>query len=382
MTDPSLLAAAVLAQGPFAESRPPIVPPESPAPVTQLDAARSTLPLLEPQPNVRPDSIEPQPGPIFSPATAPPRVRRSLPPLTIRPLPTLSSPPVNADRVNADRVNADRVNASPATAGTVNASRINASQINASRVNSGRVNSGINHPANNSELYSQRLAALQAGKLYTRLPIDSFSESWQGATQTPTYNQWRHLLAAESRAVAGGQGSNRLSILVGDSLSLWYPSDRLPQHQLWLNQSISGETTRNILARLSDFASVRAQTIYVLAGVNDLKNGFSDAEILGNMQEIMRQLHADHPQAQIVVQSILPTQSPRIPNARIARLNQQLAAIAQATSVTFLNLHPEFADASDRLRPDLTTDGIHLTALGYATWQGLLQQTALLMARR
>jgi lysophospholipase L1-like esterase len=236
-------------------------------------------------------------------------------------------------------------------------------------------------PRSNSELYYQRLAALRAGKLYTRLPSDSFAAAWQGMTQKPTYAQWRRLLAAEARAVAGGQGNNDLAVLVGDSISLWYPSDRLPRQQLWLNQSISGETTRGVLNRLSDFAAPRAQTIYVLAGVNDLKNGFSNAEILGNMRAIMLRLRQLHPRAQIIVQSILPTQSPLIPNQRIADLNQQLAAIAQQSGVSFLNLHDQFTDANAHLRPELTTDGIHLTALGYAIWQEALQQTALVMAR-
>ncbi|NEO00129.1 MAG: acylhydrolase, partial [Moorea sp. SIO3I7] len=127
-------------------------------------------------------------------------------------------------------------------------------------------------PKSGTELYYQRLAALRAGKLYTRLPAHSFSSFWakglnhKGVPLTkPTYQQWKQLLAQEARAVAYGQGNNRLSMVVGDSLSLWLPAQGLPNYQLWLNQGISGENTSQILSRLSAFSQTRPDTIYVMA---------------------------------------------------------------------------------------------------------------------
>ncbi len=236
-------------------------------------------------------------------------------------------------------------------------------------------------PQSGAQLFSQRLAALRSGRLYTRLPVDSFQPLWQQAWQQPTYQQWRQLLAAEARAVAAGQGSNRLSILLGDSLSLWFPCDRLPHNHLWLNQGISGDTTRGILQRLGDFAQTRPRTIYLMAGVNDLKMGFTDTEILNNLHRILMRLQQQHPQAQIVMQSILPTRTQEISNYRIQHLNQALWTMSQRYGVTYLDVHTPMADPDGFLQTSLTTDGLHLNPQGYQTWEWLLRGIDSLLAQ-
>ncbi len=234
----------------------------------------------------------------------------------------------------------------------------------------------VSSPVSGSQLYFQRLAALKAGKLYTRLPADSFQSLWAKGTgttlQQPTHEQWIRLLEQEAKALAKGQGSNRLGILVGDSLSMWFPSERLPGSQLWLNQGISGENSTQILNRLSAFSQTRPNTIYVMAGTNDLRQGVSDEVIVGNLREIMRRLRLNHPQAQVVVESILPMRLSAIPNERIRNLNQQIAAIAQQEGAGYLNLNALFSDSQGQMRQDLTTDGIHLTRRGYEVWQDAL----------
>ncbi|MDJ0702724.1 MAG: GDSL-type esterase/lipase family protein [Leptolyngbyaceae cyanobacterium MO_188.B28] len=224
-------------------------------------------------------------------------------------------------------------------------------------------------PSSGSQLYQQRLAALTAGKLYTRLSPDSFYESWVNAAQQPTYEQWRTLLTQEAKAMEHGQGGNRLTVVVGDSLSLWLPSEWLSTDRFWLNQGISGDTTAGILRRLSAFAQTRPDTIHVMAGINDLKNGASNAEVVSNLRQIMEQLHQTHPQAKIIVYSILPTRVANIPSDRIRGLNQQIAQTAQQVGIDYFDLQPNFADSDGDLRPELTTDGIHLTPQGYRVWQ-------------
>jgi lysophospholipase L1-like esterase len=240
-------------------------------------------------------------------------------------------------------------------------------------------------PTSGSQLYLQRLAALKAGKLYTRLPADSFHSIWAKQTYTqalkqPTHEQWIRLLEQEAKSVAKGQGSNRLGILLGDSLSMWFPSQGFPSQQLWLNQGISGENSSQILRRISAFSKTRPDTIYVLAGINDLRQGVSDEVILSNIRQIVLQLRQNHPQAQVVVQSILPTRASTIGNERIRNLNQQIAAIARQQGAGFLNLHRLFANSQGEMQPDLTTDGIHLTHRGYEVWQEALQYTESVLA--
>ncbi|MEM1292734.1 MAG: GDSL-type esterase/lipase family protein [Cyanobacteria bacterium P01_H01_bin.162] len=224
-------------------------------------------------------------------------------------------------------------------------------------------------PGSGSQLYVQRLLALRSGRSYTRLSPDAYADQWNQATRQPTYQDWQRLLAQEARAIAGGQGSNRLEVVVGDSFGLWLPPDMLPRDRLWLNQSISGDTTAGILQRISTFANTRATTIHLMAGANDLKNGVPEAQIAYNLRQTVRQLRQQHPQAQIVVYSVLPTRRAEISNDRVRSLNARLATISQQDRVEFRNVHPRFQDEQGHLRPDLTTDGLHLNAQGYAVWQ-------------
>jgi lysophospholipase L1-like esterase len=229
-------------------------------------------------------------------------------------------------------------------------------------------------PVSGSQLYLQRWAALQAGQTYTRLPGDSFHSAWMQASRQPTYEDWKELLACEAQAIASGQGSNHLSILLGDSISLWFPQEGLPSGKLWLNQGISGDTSGGILERLWAFADTRPDTIYLLAGINDLRRGSSDNEILWNQRAIVRHLKTTHPQAEIVIQSILPTRLTEIPNDRIGKINQKLAAIAREEGVRYMNLNALFADRFGNLRSELTTDGLHLNQNGYQVWQQALHR--------
>ncbi|NJL37619.1 MAG: hypothetical protein HC899_13420 [Leptolyngbyaceae cyanobacterium SM1_4_3] len=228
-------------------------------------------------------------------------------------------------------------------------------------------------PSSGSQLYQQRLAALSAGRTYTRLPVDSFYESWSNATQQPTYEQWTGLLGQEARAIASGQGNNRLTVLVGDSLLLWYPPEQLSSDRLWLNQGISGDTTAGILRRLSAFSQTRPDTIHIMAGINDLRQGATDEAVLTNLRQIMRQLRQTHPRAQVIVHSILPTRLAALPTERIYRLNQNIEAIAHQENVNYLDLQPNFIGTDGILRRELTTDGLHLSRNGYAVLQAALR---------
>lgn len=229
--------------------------------------------------------------------------------------------------------------------------------------------SPIARPSTSSQLYHQRWAALRAGRLYPRIPANSFPAAWQNAVQQPTYQDWIRLLRYEAQVMALSQGSNRLTILFGDSLSLWFPNDRLPNDRFWLNQGISGDTTAGMLQRISSFDQARPDQIYLMAGINDLRRGASDRAVLNNQRQIIQRLRQAHPQAAIVVYSILPTRLPALSSERIRRLNASLAHISRQEGAMFYDLQAHFAGADGILRREFTTDGLHLSRRGYEVWQ-------------
>jgi lysophospholipase L1-like esterase len=198
-----------------------------------------------------------------------------------------------------------------------------------------------------------------------------------------TYQQWVDILKQEAK-VASEQPPENLSILTGDSLTLWFPPQFLPDDRNWLNQAISGESSDGLLKRLDLFDSTQPEIIFVMIGINDLIRGVSDPVILENQRQIMTYLRKTHPKAEIVVQSILPhgdkeaTWEGReklltLPNSRIRQLNQQLQSTASTVGVKYLDLYPLFTNEQGNLRSEFTTDGLHLNPTGYVVWRTALQ---------
>ncbi len=197
-----------------------------------------------------------------------------------------------------------------------------------------------------------------------------------------TYPEWLMLLTQEAQAVAA-KSPERLTILLGDSLSLWFPHNLLPDDQIWLNQGISGEISAGLLDRLDIIAPTRPETIFIMIGINDLIRGIGSDTVLANQQLIMRTLRAAHPDSQIVVQSILPHAAEQatwegrdrlleISNAQIRDLNRRLEAIATDENIHYLDLYSLVSDAQGNLHSDLTTDGLHLNEQGYRVWRSAL----------
>jgi lysophospholipase L1-like esterase len=197
------------------------------------------------------------------------------------------------------------------------------------------------------------------------------------------YQQWVDILKREAQ-VATDKRPHNLTILAGDSLSLWFPPGLLPEGRNWLNQGISGEKSYGLWKRLELFDRTQPEMILVMIGINDLIQGVSDEIILENQWQIMSYLRKAHPKAQVIVQSILPHGGEQatwegrekllgIPNSRIRQLNQQLQAIATKEGVKYLDLYPLFTNQQGNLHREFTTDGLHLSPQGYVVWRTALQ---------
>ena len=220
------------------------------------------------------------------------------------------------------------------------------------------------------------LAATNSGKAVLDVPVPGQRHKWN-------YQQWVTQLGREAEAAASNRPP-KLSVLAGDSLSMWFPTKLLPPDRIWLNQGISGETSVGLLKRLQLFDRTVPDTVFVMIGINDLLRGASDEGILNNQRQIIRDLRWAHPKAQVVVQSILPHSGEQstwenrdrllaIPNSRIRAINRRLKEIATSENVSYLDLQPLFADADGNLPKELSTDGLHLNDRGYLVWRSALQ---------
>jgi len=159
-------------------------------------------------------------------------------------------------------------------------------------------------------------------------------------------------------AVSGEAQMNRV-VFVGDSITYgcnW--AAKLGNSNI-VNQGVIDNTTRDILDRLDSVADPQARAYFIMAGINDLARGMRTDETVSNIRKIILTLRQASPDADIVLQSILPVNSRIRPflfeTSLVKDVNEELRQIADVkTRVVFLDLYPSFLDDNGRLKKELT----------------------------
>jgi lysophospholipase L1-like esterase len=157
----------------------------------------------------------------------------------------------------------------------------------------------------------------------------------------------------------------------------------------YVNRGISGQTTAQMLLRFrADVIELRPKVVVFLAGTNDIAGNAGPATLdqiednLADMAELA-QAHG----IRVVLASLLPvsddkkdangvalTRTRQRPTATIQELNRWLADYAAKDGHVHLDYFSATADASGRLRPELTDDGLHPNARGYAVMAPLAEK--------
>lgn len=162
-------------------------------------------------------------------------------------------------------------------------------------------------------------------------------------------------------------------IMVGDSITRGAPWHELTGCPGVATRAMGGEYSAHILARVADLVAERPKAIVLMVGINDLSIGVPPATTAANVAGIVQALRA----AGIAVYRIpvLPVtatyRSPGITNATIDELNR---TVLTATDAPIIDLRSALSPAGI-LDPRHTTDGLHLSASGYAVWRDALAPT-------
>lgn len=119
--------------------------------------------------------------------------------------------------------------------------------------------------------------------------------------------------------------------------------------------------------------------VYIMLGVNELgwprKEDFHDQ--YGKIVDRIRELH---PEAKIVLQSILPVSARQeakgsyVNNERIAVYNQLIVQLAEEKDCTYLNVAEAVTGTDGCLLAEETSDGVHLNVSGCQKWLEYLEE--------
>lgn len=174
-------------------------------------------------------------------------------------------------------------------------------------------------------------------------------------------------------------------IFIGDSIVEYYPLYELLQTDKRLvNRGIRGYKTDLLLENLDAHLFGQAlDKVFILIGTNDIGKEMPQTETLSNLEAVIQEISRDYPLAQLQLLSVLPVnEDPAYKSTVYVRSNEKIQALNQAyrqlanayMNVQFIDLYDAFLDEKGQLRPDYTTDGLHLTISGYVALSKTLQE--------
>ena len=133
------------------------------------------------------------------------------------------------------------------------------------------------------------------------------------------------------------------------------------------------ETPAGKMPLLDAMAEEDFGKIYVMLGVNEL--GWSKTETFHDQYaKVIDRLRSDHPDAEIILQTILPVSAKQekkktyVNNGRIAAYNEVIFQLAEEKGCDLVDVAEAVTDENGCLRAEWNSDGVHLNIKGCRAW--------------
>ena len=198
------------------------------------------------------------------------------------------------------------------------------------------------------------------------------------AAQADRTERWVRWVRGLGRRLGRPVPVTRASIVfVGDSLTWEGPFAELLPGVPVVNHGVPGDTTEDVLARLSASIGGQPRHLLLLIGTNDLLRGRSPEATLALIDRIVAEIKTGSPATAITLQS-LPAANLGVNPAwrgfseRAHALNRGLPGLAARHGAGFVDLAAAMNDASGALAAAFTYDGLHLRPAAYRRWAELV----------
>jgi lysophospholipase L1-like esterase len=213
-----------------------------------------------------------------------------------------------------------------------------------------------------------------------------------GAQQAPNPD-WAQLAkyrAANAALPAPAANQNRV-VFMGNSITEGWAThfDSLFPGKPYVGRGISGQTTPQMLVRFrQDVVALKPKVVVILGGTNDIagNTGPSTLEMIeDNLASMMEIARANG--IRVVLASVLPTadypwKRGLDPAPKIVALNAWISQYATLVGAVYLDLHTPMADSRHGMKPELSGDGVHPNAAGFAIMSPLAERAIAEALRR
>ncbi|HSU33076.1 MAG TPA: SGNH/GDSL hydrolase family protein [Bryobacteraceae bacterium] len=173
-------------------------------------------------------------------------------------------------------------------------------------------------------------------------------------------------------------------VFMGDSITDFWGRQRgtFFPGKPYVNRGISGQTTPQMLIRFRpDVINLQPKVVVILAGTNDIAGNTgpeSLTDIENNLASMAELAKAN--KIRVVLATVMPVcdyikpQTGRRPPAQIQALNTWIRQYAGQNGLTLLDYYSAMVDDHGMLKKDLTFDGLHPNAEGYAVMGPLAEK--------
>lgn len=213
-------------------------------------------------------------------------------------------------------------------------------------------------------------------------PVESAAHS----NLHPPQEDWARLgmYAADDLKLAQQTNPGNRVIFLGDSITFHWQDAKytnlFQNHPNFIDRGILGNNAAQMLLRYrSDVIALHPKVVVLLGGTNDLA-AFKLPDIVSFIEQsvssIVEVAEANH--ERIILCSVLPITDAIRPQTTernpqdILRLNAWLKSYAEEKHLSYVDYYAVVSDGHDRLRPELTIDGLHPNGEGYKRMESVL----------
>jgi lysophospholipase L1-like esterase len=213
------------------------------------------------------------------------------------------------------------------------------------------------------------------------------------AETSRTLQDWPNLARyreANGNLAAPAPAENRV-VFMGDSITDMWAEARFGGFfpgKPYVDRGISGQTTPQMLVRFRpDVLALAPKVVVILAGTNDIAGNTGPMtleEIAGNLQSMAELANANG--IRVILASVMPVSdyghnaagaplnmTGKRPPEKILQLNAWIKKYAEEHHEVYLDYFSAMVDEKGFLKNDLSTDGLHPNAAGYAVMAPLAE---------